>query len=180
MLPPLDMARTPWDPNTMGYGRHPFRHIDPTTINPEDYAQGLRGEEKHMGDVREYNTAYNEKHPETNMDLYDLGLMGTRFTTTAEGMEGVEWEVVEFPHVNGTSITTKVRPMVEGGEMELRVVDTVSIGLVVNDKNLFEQVVTKITKRGMIDREQRKALSSGVSTRDRLKAGIHGPVDKES
>lgn len=161
------MASTAWEPDKQsGYGNHEYRKIDPDTINPEDYARGLRGEEKYLGDVREYNTAGNSKHPDTNMDLYDLGLLGTRFKTDAEGLQGPEWEVVEFPRVKGLLIETVLR--VHSSDGEPIAVDTVRLGLVVGPDNLFRQVVTSLVKRGMIDREQRASRLLGSSNRQRL------------
>lgn len=161
------------DPNA-GYGKHAYRHIDPETINPADYARAFRGEEKHFGDVREYNTASNLKHEETTLDLYDLGLLRTKFSTEAKGFEG-EWVVVDFPKVVAPNIWTRVQREVDGelsGEtVEISIVD---LGVGSNAVNLFEQVITKLIKRGAIDREQRMRLKTGTSTRDRLWGKSHG------
>jgi hypothetical protein len=166
-------AWTP-DPNS-GYGRHSYHHIDPSTVNPEDYARNLRGEEKHYGDVREYNTCYNEKHPDNTLDLYDLGLLLTRFTTEAPGYEG-EWTVVDFPRVKAPGIWTRVRKTGEDGQPEGETLEIpiVALGIAANDKNEYEPIVSKLVKRGATDREQRMRLKTGRATRDRLQEKVQG------
>lgn len=167
--------RAAWEPNpNFGYGNHEYRHIDPATINLNDYARSLRGEEKHYGDVREYNTASNVKHPDTNLDLYDLGLLRTKFSTEAPGFEG-EWVVVDFPKVVAPNIWTRVQREVDGElSGETVEISIVTLGVGVNDVNLYEQVVSKLIKRGATDREQRMRLKTGTSTRDRLWGKAHG------
>jgi len=92
-------GKTAFDPEKHGYGKHKYFTIDPDTINPEDYARSMRGEETHFGDVREYNSAENEKHPDNNVTLDDLSRIGTVIETEAKGFEG-DWEVVALPEVH--------------------------------------------------------------------------------
>ena len=77
------------------YGKGDFRVIDPDLINPEDYARNLRGDEKHFGDVREYMVGDNRPHPDTNVKLDDLMMIGTTFTT--ELLPDVTLEIFDFP-----------------------------------------------------------------------------------
>ena len=90
--------RTAWDGDNMGYGKHSFQHVDPDAINPEEYAQSMRGEVQHLGDVREYNSAFNEKHPDNDMRLEDVARIGTVFKTDAPGFEGT-WIISLMPSV---------------------------------------------------------------------------------
>jgi len=154
------------DPETMGYDNHDFRKIDPDTINPADYAHAREEGQEFFGDVREYNTAYNKKHPETDVDLYDLGLIGTTFTTEAKGSEGT-WKVTGLYTLKDRQIYIPV--LKEGGNEEARDLGAIELGLVVEEGNVFRQVKTKLISRGMIDREQRLRVSTGMRTQDRLK-----------
>jgi len=170
---------TAWDPNGSGYGKHAYRKIDPATVNPEDYAHSMRGEEKYYGDVREYNTGSNEKHPETDIDLYDLGLLTTIFNTDAEGYEGM-WKVLGLFKVSAPKIwiqAARVAPVerdgVEGWEEQGPMLEIPAevLGIVVGDDNLFRQVKTTLVHRGIIDRQQRRRLLTGQKTRDEMKSG---------
>ena len=95
-----------WDPDTYGYGKHDYQHIDPGTVNPEDYAKNLRGEEEHFGDVREYNSAYNKKVEGNNVSLDDLSRMGTVIQTEAPKLTGKHLKVVDLPRVRSPHIWT--------------------------------------------------------------------------
>lgn len=151
-----------WDADTMGYGKHAFHHIDPDTINVNDFAQNLRGEEQHFGDVRQYNTAYNEMHPEHTLGIDWLGRVGTIFETNAEGFEGI-WCVTNMPIVNSPSIfcrVVKLENVDEDPEGKTEVtIPCVKLGCVVNEENLYEQVRSVILKKGDVSRTQRLKLT---------------------
>lgn len=155
------MARE-WDPNTMGYGKHDFRHIDPSTINPSDFARNLRGEEQHFGDVRQYNSAYNEKHPENDLDLDWLGRVGTVFETEAEGYEGF-WHVTNMPTVQAPDVfcrAVKVTDPEEDPEgREEQKIPCVALGVTADIDNKYRQVKSRLMKKGAVDRTQRVRLT---------------------
>lgn len=143
-------GRKAWDPDNHGYGKHDYQHIDPDTINAADFAKSLRGEEQHFGDVRQYNSGYNEKSPENRLDLDWLSRVGTIFTTQAPGFEGL-WYVTNMPvvrspntFIRAVKVETKDSEP-EGGEVEL---SCVAMGVVVNEKNLYEQVAGEIVAKG--------------------------------
>jgi len=150
-----------FDPETMGYGKHDYRTIDPSTVNPEDYATNMRGEEEHLGDVREYNSAYNEKHPENDTELDWLGRVGTIFETAAAGLEGI-WMVVQMPVVRAPEIWARCARInednepIEGSQAEL---STTALGCTVDEKNEFKQIRTKLIKKGQVNRTQRERLT---------------------
>jgi len=173
---PQVKKHTAWDPNS-GFGNHKYRKIDPSTVNPEDYAHTMKGDEKFYGDIREYNTGANEKHPETNVDLYDAGLIGTVFETDSPGYEGI-WKVVGLFTVHAPKVWIKcarvalvTRAGVDGWEEQesMKEIAAEDLGLVVDDTNHFKQVQTKLLHRGIIDREQRRRVATGVKTRDVMK-----------
>lgn len=150
-----------WDPSRMGYGRHEYHHIDPSTINVDEFARNLRGEEQHFGDVRQYNSAYNEKHPENDLDLDWLGRTGTVFETEAPGWEGI-WHVTNMPVVRTPIVlcravrvpTADAEP--EGEEKEIPCVD---LGSAVDTDNKFRPVRSRLLKKGSVDRKQRLRLT---------------------
>ena len=152
-----------WNPDTMGYGKHEYHHIDKDTVNPEDYAVSLRGEEKHFGAVRQYNSAYNEKHEENDCDLDWLGRLGTVFETNAEGYEGI-WHITNMPVVKTPIVFCRAvkvgskdeEPGEDGEEVTLSCVE---LGCAVGADNLYLQVRTKLLKRGAVDRKQRLRLT---------------------
>ena len=145
-----------WNPDEYGYGKHDYRHVDPNTINVEDFAVNLRGEQKHRGDVREENTAGNEMHPENGLDLDALSKVGTIFTTEAEQWPGV-WKVVRMPAVRSPNVFTRVKQVSggvggfegsykeEGEEIEINCTD---LGVAVGPDNLFVQVKGKLIEKG--------------------------------
>lgn len=155
-------ANKAWDPDKMGYGKHDFHHIDPETINVNDFARNLRGEEQHFGDVRQYNSAYNEKHPENNLDLDWLGRVGTIFETEAPGFEGM-WHVTNMPVVNSPLIycrAVKISTQDEDPEGKQEVqIPCVELGSVVDEENLYKQVKSVLIKKGAVDRTQRVRLT---------------------
>lgn len=153
-------SRKAWDADTQGYGKHDYQAIDPAAVNPEDYAHNLRGEQQHFGDVREYNSALNKKHPETDMNLEDVARMGTIFETSAEGSEG-QWMIVEMPRVSSPHSYARVSRVDENKEPtgETTEIRTDLLGLAVNRENLFEQVKTVIVHKGQVGREQRERLT---------------------
>lgn len=162
MAEPEKHERKAWDADTMGYGKHEYHLIDPETINVNEFARSMNGEEKHFGDVRQYNSAYNEKHPENDVDLDWLGRVGTIFTTKAKGIEGT-WFVTNMPVVRAPSVFARcVRIENEDddptGREEVEI-NTRDLGCIVNDENLYEQIVTKLVKKGSVTRKQRIKLT---------------------
>lgn len=154
--------RKPWDAEKHGYGKHEFHHIDPDTINVNEFARSFNGDEKHFGDVRQYNSAYNEKHPDNNVDLDWLGRVGTIFTTEAKGFEGM-WHVtnmptVRAPHVYCRAVKVKDEKDDTEGKKEVEI-PTRSLGCIADDDNLYEQVVTKLVRKGSVTRQQRIKLT---------------------
>lgn len=153
--------RTAWDAESMGFGRHSFQHVDPAAVNPEDYAQNMRGEQTTFGDVREYNSAHNEKHPENDTRLEDLARIGTVFETDAPGLEG-EWMVVKMPSVKAPLTFANVCRIDADGEpieSTLTALNTADLGCAVDEENMFKQVKTRITKKGKVDKHQRERLT---------------------
>lgn len=153
--------RIAWDPNTMGFGKHDYRSIDPDTVNPDDYARNLRGEEEHFGDVREYNSAENEKHPENDTDLDNLGRVGTVFETEVEEFQGT-WMVVQMPVVKAPGVWARCARVDEDGEPvegTQTEISTVELGCTVDERNYFKQVKTKLLKKGKVDKSQRERLT---------------------
>jgi hypothetical protein len=145
----------------MGFNKHSYQKIDPATINPDDYAQNMRGEQQHLGDVREYNSAHNERNPETDVRLEDMARPGTVFYTDLEGYEG-HWMVAKMPRIRSPKSWAVVQKAdAEGNVLDEDLVElrTDDLGLAVDDENLFKQTLTKITKKGQIGREQREMLT---------------------
>lgn len=154
-------GRTAWDADAMGFGKHTYAKIDPATINPEDYAQSMRGEQTVLGDVREYNSAHNEKHPETDLRLEDLARIGTVFETDYPGHEGT-YIVAAMPKV----ISPMSWAIVNKSDKDGNVIDSMPIelrsdllGLAVDENNLFPQTRSAILKKGVVGREQRERLT---------------------
>lgn len=151
-----------WDSEKMGFDKHDYHHIDPSTINVDEFARSLRGEETHFGDIRQYNSGYNEKHEENDLDLDWLSRVGTVFTTEAKGYEGL-WKVSNMPIVHAPHIYCRAvkvedaKDSIEGKE-EVEISCT-SLGCSVNPENLYEQVRSKLVKKGSVAREQRERLT---------------------
>lgn len=154
--------RRAWDADSMGFGKHSYRHVDPATVNPADFAKNLRGEEENFGDVRQYNSAYNEKHPENDVDLDWVTRIGTVIETDAEGWEGL-WYISNLPVVKAPEIfcravkveSAKDEPSEDSKEV---VIPTYDLGCSVGPDNMFKQVKTKLVKRGAVDRTQRPRI----------------------
>lgn len=154
------IGKRAWDPETDGFGKHSYFHVDPETVNPEDYARNLRGEEQHFGDVREFNSADNEKHPDNDVTVDDLSRPGTVVEVDrGEGDELTgEWEVVGLP----TTHEGKIRAAMKKKNLptvSLRYVDMVELGCVVDKENLFQQVATKLVSRPRLGKKQRERLT---------------------
>lgn len=154
-----DLTKNPWE--TMGHGKHDYRHIDPATINVEDYAKDLRGEEEHFGDIREYNSAFNQKHPGNNTTLDDLARVGTTIETDALMFEGT-WMVVQMPVVVAPATYARLARIGENGEPiegTQEQISCIDLGCAVDETNNFKQVETKLLHRGKVGREQRERLT---------------------
>lgn len=151
---------TPFDPDTMGFGKHEYHEIDPATINAEDYARSFRGEEAQFGDIREYNAALNSKDDDNNVSLDWLSRLGTVFTTDAPEYAG-EWIVVRMAKVVQPKIWARccrVKDGVpDGDEVEL---DAVKLGCVADiDTNEYLHVKTKMVKKAKVDKNTMAALT---------------------
>lgn len=154
--------RKAWDAESMGYGNHEFHEIDPSTININDFARTMNGDETHFGDVRQYNSAYNEKHPENNVDLDWLGRVGTIFSTEAKGYEGI-WHVTNMPTVRAPHVFCRC-VKVENEEtdpegLEEVEISTRDLGCIADDDNMYLQVVTTLIQKGSVTRKQRIRLT---------------------
>lgn len=156
----LKSDRKAWDATTMGFGKHKYQSIDPDTINPEDYAVSLRGEEKQFGDVRQYNSAFNEKHPENDTNLDWLARTETEFETDAEGYQG-HWRVTNMPVVRRPEVYSRVTRVDPEGNLvgEETEIPCSLLGVAVDRNNLFAQIRTKMITKGKVDREQRLRLT---------------------
>lgn len=159
---PRTYTKTAFDPEKHGYGKHEFHHIDPDTINVNDFARTFNGDENHFGDVRQYNSAYNEKHPENDVDLDCFGRVGTIFATEAVGFEGM-WHVTNMPTVRAPHVFTRAVKIDAAeddpeGREEIEI-STRDLGCIANDANEYEQVITKLIKKGSVTREQRIKLT---------------------
>lgn len=159
--------RKAWDPETMGYGKHDYRHIDPDTVNVAEYAKDMRGEQAHLGDVREYNSADNQKHPENDVSLDWFSRPGTVFETDAEGYQGI-WMVTNQPVVKSPETFCRARRAVEiDGEWKEEaqyasaeeIISCVVLGCAVGRDNLFEQVKTKLLRKAKVDKSSRDRLT---------------------
>lgn len=160
----MSEVKKAWDPETMGYGKHEYRHIDPETINVEEWARDLRGEQQHHGDVREYNCAANEKHPENDAGLDWLSRPGTIFETDAPGYEGT-WQVSNQPIVKSpvtycrakkAQLTTWQTQDDWGPEQTISCID---LGCATDENNLFKQVRTKLIRKAEVNKHSREKLT---------------------
>jgi len=147
-------TRKAWDADTMGYGKHSYRHLDPDTINVEDFARDLRGEQQHTGDVREETTAYNEQSSENSISLDMLSKIGTIFETEAPGLEGT-YVVVAMPVVRSPEVFTRVSRAIDVGnrtwperESEVLELSCVELGCAVDVGNKFRQIRGEILVKG--------------------------------
>lgn len=167
-------SRKAWDGDNMGFGKHTYEAVDPDTINPADYATNLRGEEQHFGDIRQYNSAYNEKHVDNDVDLNWLGRIGTVFETKGEGIEGM-YVVTSLPVVKAPTVfcrVVKVTPVdrvdpenpkaqyeFATEDKEEILLSCTDLGVTVTAENLFLQVDTRLLKKGSVDKHQRARLT---------------------
>lgn len=136
-----------------------YQHIDPLSVNMEAYARDLYGEQMHHGDIREYNTADNPKHPDNDATVEWLGRPGTIFTTDAPGYEG-KYTVVDLPRV----VKFKLSAVVQKADViapSIVLIPMDVLGVVSDDKNLMAQVVTKVIHKPQIGKESRKKISTG-------------------
>lgn len=147
--------RKAWDPETMGYGKHEYRHLDLDAVNVEDFARDMRGEQQHMGDVREENTAYNSQSPENDITLDLLSKIGTVFETKVPNLEG-KWMVTGLPVVRSPVVFCRVTQVVQEDGIYIAVktaqqveMSCVELGCAVDVGNQFRQVKGKILEKGI-------------------------------
>jgi len=155
--------REAWEArDDVGYGKHDYQKIDPDTINPEDYAQDMRGDEEHYGDVREYNSAANQKHPENNVTLDWLSRVGTVFETEAPEYLG-RWMVVNMSVIRAPQIWARCQQVDEDNNPisdEVKLLNTTDLGCSVeDDSNSFKQVRTIMIKKAKVDKNTMAALT---------------------
>ena len=144
--------RKAWDPETMGYGKHTYRHLDPDTVNVEDFAKDMRGEQQHKGDVREENTAYNEQSLDNTISLDMLSKIGTVFETEAPEYPG-RWIVAAMPVVRSPEVFCSCHALEErDGEwvegLAIWELSCVVLGCAVDVGNKFRQVAGKVLVKG--------------------------------
>jgi len=152
-------VRKAWDAETMGYGKHTYTVVDPDAINVEDFAVNMRGDEQHRGDVREENTAYNERQEDNTVTLDLLSKIGTVFTTEAPGLDGT-YIVVGMPIVRSPEVFARVSlampvqnvqdkgPKYVAKEEEVIEMSCVELGCAVDVGNKFRQVGGEILAKG--------------------------------
>lgn len=153
-------SRAAWDPDSYGYGKHEYHRIDPELINPEEYAQSMRGDQEHKGEVREYNTAFNSKHPENDVGLDWLGRPGTIIVTEAPGLEGT-WKVTSMP-VRRDGMTFSLMTPVDSNEnptAQEEEISVIALGCAANKENLYEQVKTSLVKKVVLGNKYREELT---------------------
>ena len=144
--------RKAWDPEKMGYGKHSYTHVDPDAINVADFAVNLRGEQQHRGDVREENTAYNERESENEITLDLLSKIGTVFETEAEEYPG-RWKVAQLPVVRSPEVFCMCVAVEEqDGEwvdgIAIWELSCIVLGCAVDKDNKFRQVKGRILQKG--------------------------------
>jgi len=141
--------RKAWDADKMGYGKHTYTHVDPDAINVEDFAVDLRGEQQHRGDVREENTAYNEREPDNKVTLDLLSKIGTVFSTGAQGLSG-RWKVTGMPVVHSPEVFCRATQIGEDGVLlgEEQELSCTELGCAVDRDNKFKQVQGQILEKG--------------------------------
>jgi len=153
-----DDKRKAWDADKMGYGKHTYTHVDPDAINVEDFAVDMRGEQQHRGDVREENTAYNEREADNSVTLDLLSKIGTIFSTEALGLEGM-YEVVMMPVVRSPEVFCRVLPVQHQKRQDQKAqylatsevvieMSCVDLGCAVDSDNKFKQVKGQILHKG--------------------------------
>jgi len=152
-------VRKAWDPETMGYGKHSYTIVDPDSINVEDFAIDMRGDEQHRGDVREENTAYNERQEGNTITLDLLSKIGTVFRTEAPGIEGT-YMVAAMPVVRSPEVFCRVKRAIlddidaeeamesEAFEEEFIELSCVELGCAVDVGNKFRQIKGEILAKG--------------------------------
>jgi len=145
------MTKTAWDPEHSGYGKHAYREIDPSTINPADYAVDMRGEQEHKGEIREYDISLNKKHPENNMNLEWLCRVGTSFE-----LDGKQYQVTDVPVMRDNRITIRVTLSPTREQSEISAYD---LGVVVGPDDMYKQVKCVLIQKGRVDKQTRIALT---------------------
>lgn len=154
-------TRRDWDSldwDQIGYGKHEYREIDPTTVNPDSFLNAdERGEGLlHEGSVREYNCAKNSKAVGNDLNLDWISRVGTVFETDAAGYEG-KWYVVGLPKVKAPLIYVVASRDPDGEKVEE--IPAELLGITVNSENEFLQVMSRLLERGLVGRKQRERLT---------------------
>jgi len=162
--PQAKRIRKPFDPLTMGFGRHKYEHIDPKTLDMDKLTEPPNGIR-----TRDFSVAFNKKHPQTDMTIDLMSRTGCVFETTAPGYEG-RWVVTGMPtlrsavmyvvaakadHYDAEAgvVTDRAQPSVE--------ISSVDLGTVPDRfSNLYKaDVVTKHVSGGTANRETRERLT---------------------
>lgn len=155
VAPPAERVkrvRVPFNPDTMGFGRHAWEYIDPSALDIEAATSSTGGRVS-----RDFNCAFNMPNEETDVNLDTLSRIGAVIETTAEGNEGT-WEVVEVP--------SRVNGVIYGNVMNtktglVRQISAYSLGIVADrEQNTFlSYVVTRLLEGGKANRESRERLT---------------------
>lgn len=145
------MARGVYDKETSGYGKHAYREIDPTTVNPADYAVNLWGEQEHKGEIREYDVSLNKKHPQNDISLEWLCRVGTIFK-----FEHKQYTVTDVPVMREQRIFIRATRSPTKEQVELSAYD---LGVVVGPDSKYKQVKCQLSKRGRVDKTTRMMLT---------------------
>lgn len=142
-------VRKAWDANTMGFGKHKYEYIDPDEI-PLDYSppNGIAR--------RDFNLAFNKKHPDTDMTLDAACRPGATFETNLVGKEGI-YEVAALPkRVDGVA---HVQARKEGTE-EVVLLSGQDLGFIADRiENVYTQTRTRLLRGASANKGDRQRLT---------------------
>jgi hypothetical protein len=145
-----------YDRTTMGYGRHGYKHLDVSAINPADYATSMRGEEEHLGDVRQYNAAYNEPNEKMDVSIDWLCRVGTIIRTQATEWKG-EWVVRGIPNLKDGVVHAVLSRTLESDD--ILEISCAELGITAGTDNLYLDVETILVSKGVVGRDTREAMT---------------------
>jgi len=111
-----------------------------------------------LKNVREENTAYNERESENEVTLDLLSKIGTVFSTGAPGLDGM-WIVTGMPVVRSPEVFCRAAPAQEVQNVgdkkpsyvaleEAQELSCTELGCAVDSDNKFKQVKGKILQKG--------------------------------
>lgn len=149
---PTKRVRTPFDPETMGFGKHAYTFIDPKTVDIEKLTTPPNG----IMRTREFTVAFNKMHPKTDVNIDVLSRNGCVFRTNAKDYEG-EWVVVEMPALRSAVMYARCRRWLptpgskeEGTEQGEKIeISAVDLGIVPDRfSNLYKDEVESVHLHG--------------------------------